>query len=579
MRSRALRRVFPYLRRHRRRLAIIVITSVVGLLAGAAIPLIAKAAIDGPVTDGDSGALWPLAALVVVLAATEGLAAWRRRSQLGVVAMGVETDLRNDLYAHLQRLDVGFHDQWQSGQLLSRATSDISAIRRFTGFGVVFLLINVLTFAVVVTLMVRLYAPLAILTACMAIPLILVLRKFERQYSDVSRRIQDQQGDNATLVEEAATGIRVIKAFGRRPLVGETFGVSSQTLHDTSMERVRLLGKFEWLLGLVPNMAVASILLVGALAVGRDALTIGGLVAFISYLLMLIWPIEAMGWILAMGEEAGTAAERIFEVFDTAPVIAERPGAQPLTAVAGELRFEDVCFGYPGQPDDVLRGVHLELAPGETVALVGMTGSGKTTLASLVPRLYDVTGGHITIDGVDIRDVQLMSLRRAVGFAFEDSTLFSASVRENLLLGAPDATDDDIATALAIAQAEFVRELPWGLETRIGEQGLSLSGGQRQRLALARAVIGRPPVLVLDDPLSALDVQTEALVEDALRRVLQGATALVVVHRPSTIALADRAALLWDGRIVATGTHHELMETDDRYRRILSQEVGQEVTP
>lgn len=574
VRSRALWRVLPYLRPHGRRLTFIIATSMMGLAAGASIPLVTKAAVDGPVTDGDRAGLVPLAALVVVLAVVEGLAAWGRRSRLGVVAMGVETDLRNDLYAHLQRLDVGFHDQWQSGQLLSRATSDISAIRRFTGFGVVFLLINAMTFAVVVFLMVRLYAPLALLTAFMAVPLILVLRRFEAQYAEVSRRIQDQQGDNATLVEEAATGIRVIKAFGRRPLMAAHFDLSARQLHDSCMERVRLLGKFEWVLGLVPNLAVGSILLVGALAVGKGALTIGGLIAFISYLLMLIWPIEAMGWILAMGEEAATASARIFEVFDTDPVITERPGALALGRVAGAVRFEAVHFAYPGQPDEVLSGIDLELAPGETVALVGMTGSGKTTLASLLPRLYDVTSGRITLDGLDIRDLQLPSLRRAVGFAFEDSTLFSASVRENLLLGSPDATEGDIATALAVAQAEFVRDLPWGLDTRIGEQGLSLSGGQRQRLALARAVIGRPPVLVLDDPLSALDVQTESLVEEALRRVLDGATALVVVHRPSTVALADRAALLWDGQIVATGSHGELMASDERYRRILSQEVG-----
>ncbi len=563
----------PYVRPHRGTLAGIAGSALLGLGAGASVPLITKAVIDGPLRTGERGRLLPMALLVAVLGVGEGALAWWRRSSLARVAMAIETDLRNDLYAHLQRLDVGFHDEWQSGQLLSRATSDISAIRRFTGFGAVFFLINIFTFAVVVAMMVRLHVGLALFTGAIAVPLIVILRRFEMRYADVSRRIQDQQGDNATLVEEAATGIRAIKAFGRRPLIGAGFDMSSRTLHDSSMERVRLLGTFEWVLGLVPNLAVAAILLVGALAVGHGALTVGGLVAFIAYLLMLIWPIEAMGWILAMYEEATTAAQRIFEVLDTEPRIADHPKARPLATVDGRLTFTDVWFAYGTDSEPVLRGLDLTVEPGETVALIGMTGSGKTTLASLVPRLYDVTAGEVALDGRDVRDVALMSLRRHVGFAFEDATLFSASVRENLLLGCPDAGDDDIEWALDLAQADFVYDLPWALDTRIGEQGLSLSGGQRQRLALARAVIAKPAVLVLDDPLSALDVETESLVEAALRRVLAHATALVVVHRPSTVALADRAALLWDGRIAATGTHHDLMETDERYRRILSQEV------
>jgi ATP-binding cassette subfamily B protein len=573
VRSRALLRVLPYVRPYRRRMAFIAGSAVVGLVAGAIVPLVTKNVIDGPLADGDRSAIWPLAGLVVVLGAFEtGLASLRRR-QLGFVAMGIETDLRNDLYAHLQRMDVGFHDQWQSGQLLSRATSDISAIRRFTGFGIVFLLINVVTFSVVVAMMARLHLPLAVLVGLTAVPLTLLLKRFEAQYQDVSRRIQEQQGDVATQVEEAATGIRTIRAFGRSRLMAGHFQILSQALHDSSMERVRLLGKFEWVLGVVPNVTLGLILLIGALAVGTGSLTLGGLVAFISYLLMLIWPIEAMGWILAMAEEAETASARIFEIFDTEPVIADRPSARVIDRVDGRLRFESVSFAYPGKGPEVLRGIDLDIERGETVALVGMTGSGKTTLASLVPRLYDVTSGRITVDGVDVRDMTLSSLRHAVGFAFEEPTLFSASVRENLLLGFAQATERDIADALAIAQAEFVHDLPWGLETRIGEQGMSLSGGQRQRLALARAIIAKPPVLVLDDPLSALDMHTEALVEEALSRVLAGVTALIVVHRPSTVALADRAALLHDGRIVAVGTHHELMESDDRYRSILSQEA------
>jgi ATP-binding cassette subfamily B protein len=292
-----------------------------------------------------------------------------------------------------------------------------------------------------------------------------------------------------------------------------------------------------------------------------------------SLMLYLVWPIEALGWILATAQEAATAADRLYEVLDTQPAIVTRPGAVVVESPEGRLRFEGVTFAYEGSPEPILRDVWLDIAPGETVALVGATGSGKTTLAALVPRLYDVTGGRITLDGVDIRDVTVESLRRVVATAFEEPILFSASVRENLLLGTPDASESDVAAALALAQAEFVYDLPFGLDTRVGEQGLSLSGGQRQRLALARAVIGRPKVLVLDDPLSALDVHTEALVEEALGRVLHGTTGLVVVHRPSTLALADRVAFLDGGTIVAVGTHSELLASYPRYRAILSAEA------
>jgi ATP-binding cassette subfamily B protein len=289
--------------------------------------------------------------------------------------------------------------------------------------------------------------------------------------------------------------------------------------------------------------------------------------------LILVWPIEELGWILAMAEEAETAAGRVWEVFDTDPVIADRPGAKPLAHARGTVRFQGVAFTYPGSPRTVLHDVDLEIAPGETLALVGATGAGKTTVATLLARLYDPSAGRVLLDGHDLRDVTLRSLRGHVGFAFEEPTLFSASVRENLLIGHPDATEADVEAALEIAQATFAHELPWGLDTRIGEQGLSLSGGQRQRLAVARAIIGRPRVLVLDDPLSALDVHTEARVEAALRPILADRTSLVVVHRPSTIALADRAALLENGRITATGSHRELLTREPRYAAILSQEA------
>jgi ATP-binding cassette subfamily B protein len=419
--------------------------------------------------------------------------------------------------------------------------------------------------------MVRMYWPLAVVTAGAAIPIIIFSRSFEKEYRTVARQLQDQEGDLATSIEESATGARVIKAFGRHKLVQGQFADGSRTVLDTAMKKVRLRGKFWAVLGIVPNLTMAGVLFIGALAVANGSLTKGGLAAFVSLVLMLVWPVESLGEILAMGEEAETAAERIFEVLDTEPDIADRPGARRLRRCRGRVAFDDVSFAYDAKGEAIVRDISLAIEPGETLALVGVTGSGKTTLAALVPRLYDVTAGRITLDGCDIRDIRLANLRRHVSVAFEETILFSASVRENLLLGRSDATDVDMRVALETAQATFAYDLPWGLDTRIGEQGLSLSGGQRQRLALARAVIGRPRVLILDDPLSALDVHTEALVEDALRRVLEGVTALLVVHRPSTLALADRVALLSGGTIAAVGSHSRLMDTVPEYRAILSQ--------
>jgi ATP-binding cassette subfamily B protein len=572
VRNSTLWRVRPYLRPYLGQMLLMTALAGLGLGAGTVVPLVVKGVVDGPLARGERSGILLLAGCAFALGLLESAAAFVRRYTAGNVALGLETRLRDDLYAHLQRLPVSFHDEWQSGQLLSRAMSDCRIIRRFFGFGLVFFVVNVITFLAVVGLMFRLDPLLAGVTFLSAVPLISLSRRFEREYLVVSRLVQDQDGDLTTLIEEGATGIRTIKAFGRRRLVHRAFRDQAEELYATSMEQVRLRARFWTVIDLIPNLTLAAILLGGALAVGRGVLTLGGLVAFISLLVLLVWPIESLGEILAMAEEATSAAERIYEVFDTEPAIADRPGAIALATCDGTVRFESVSFRY-GDGPWVLRDVDLEIAPGETLALVGVTGSGKTTLASLVPRLYDVTRGRVTIDGHDVRDLQLASLRRHVGVAFEEPILFSASVRENLLLGFPDATDDEVEVALSTAQAEFVHDLPWGLETRVGEQGLSLSGGQRQRLALARAIIGRPQVLVLDDPLSSLDVHTEALVEEALARVLGGVTALVVVHRPSTIALADRVAFLHDGTIAAVGTHTELLARVPAYRDVLSQEA------
>jgi ATP-binding cassette subfamily B protein len=552
----------------------IVTSSIVSTAAQVALPLIVKTVIDGPLHDLDRAGIARWSALAAGLAAIEIALAYGRRTLLAVVATGLETRLRDDLYAHLQRLDVGFHDRWQSGQLLSRATTDLSVIRRFVGFGAVFFVLIAVQVAAIFGVLLSLNVWLALLTFGAALPVLVLCHRFQRAYHDVVRRIQDQTGDLTTTIEEGAKGIRVLKAFGRSSEAFDAYDRQCQEIYDTQIERIKLHTKFVWVLGIIPNLTLTGVLLAGVLAVGSGSLTLGGLVAFVSYVLMLTFPLEILAWIMAMAGEAESAAVRVYEVFDTKPTIANRAGAVAPTSILGEIRFEDVVFRYPGSDRTALTGVDLVVHPGETIAIVGPTGSGKTTLVTMLTRLYDPTGGRITLDACDLRDLPVTELRRNVGFAFEEPTLFSASVRENLLMGKPDATEDELAEVLRIAQAEFALDLPWGLETRIGEQGLSLSGGQRQRLALARAIIGRPRVLVLDDPLSALDVHTEALVEAALRPLLADSTVFVVVHRPSTIALATRAALVLDGRVVATGTHHELMEREPRYRAVLSEEVA-----
>src|SRR6476661_5345443 len=567
----SLWRLRGYLRPHLRAMIIMATTALAGVGLTIAIPLVTRAMIDGPIARGDVSGLLPLGMLALGLGILEAFLIWCRRWVQSNAVLSVETSMRHDLYAHLQRLPMAFHGQWQSGQLLSRVTNDLSSIRRFFGFGLLFLVMNVLQLVVVTIVLLNMYWPLGLVVAAASLPIVWLSNRFERGYVLVSRRVQDQQGDLATAAEEGAVGIRVIKSFGRGPFVSGRYNESARTLYDTSMDKVRLSAKFWTFLEVIPNVAVAVVLLFGALGVGRGDLTPGTLVAFITLMLSLVWPIASLGYILAMAQEAMTAAARILEIFDTQPSIVS--GDRVIQRPRGHLRLEGVTFAFPDQPDEpVLRDVHLDVAPGETVAVVGATGSGKTTLTALVPRLYDVTGGRVTIDGVDVRELELTNLRQIVATAFEEPTLFSMSARENLLLGRRDASDEDIAEAIEVAQAQFVHDLPWGLDTRIGEQGMSLSGGQRQRLALARAVLAQPRILVLDDTLSALDVHTEKLVEEALQRVLAATTGLVVAHRASTVLLADRVALLENGTITHVGDHSELLATVPAYRELLSAE-------
>jgi ATP-binding cassette subfamily B protein len=572
-RHKGVRRYLPYMRPYTPQVVTMCVAAVFAIAAATAIPQVIKAIIDGPVAHRSTGQLPLFAGLVVALALLEAAGNFIRRNLSGTVSFGMETDLRNDFYAHLQSLQVGFHDNWQSGQLLSRAVGDINTVRRFVGFGLIFAIVFIVQFGAVVFMLFRLDVTLAALTALVAIPIAAISRHFFTRYAVIARRVQDQQGDVTTVIEEMATGVRIIKAFGRDDMLFGRYREEVAELRATNFESVDTRAQFWTLMTLLPNLILVLVVLLGGLAVLNHQLSLGGLVAFIAYLFMLIWPMDALGWILAMGDEAETASIRLSEVFDSIRDVDDRPSAIELREARGEIRFENVTFAYPGGQAPVLTGVDLHVRPGETMALVGRTGSGKTTLAMLVPRLYDVTGGRVTIDGHDVRDLTLRSLRGHIGTAFEDPILFSASVHENLVMGRAIDRDEELKSAIEVAQAGFVWDLPWGLETRVGEQGYTLSGGQRQRLALARAVLGHPRVLVLDDPLSSVDVHTEAQIEAALRSVLKGATAVLVAHRPSTLALADRVALLDGGRIVAVGAHSDLMRTQPLYRQLLAQEA------
>lgn len=523
--------------------------------------------------NGTFEALLPAVLAVLGFGLLEAVMVLLRRWLVLTPGTHVEAGMRRTLYAKLQDLPVAFHDKWPSGQLLSRVTGDLSLIRRWLSFGLVLLVANGLTIIIGIVVLFTFHWILGLLFLLTSIPIWIRGYRFEKQYHAVARVSQDQAGDLATSIEESVHGIRVVKAFGRSGYFADKFAMDASNLRSTEMKKARLIANIWIYLALIPEFAVGLSLLIGVWLVSAGELTVGGLVALFATTTVLRWPTESVGFLLSMTLDAKTAVERFFEVLDAPVEITDPAKAKTIKKPQGRLVFKDVHFRYADAPEDqpdLLNGVNLVLEPGESVALIGITGCGKSTLTALSTRLYEVTGGSVELDGVDIRDLNRTELRKHIAMAFEDATLFSANVRDNVLLGRPNATKKELSQAIEIAQAQFVYDLPEGLDTRIGEEGLSLSGGQRQRLALARAVASKPEVLVLDDPLSALDVDTEAMVEDALRTVLKSTTALIVAHRPSTVQLADKVALLEDGKITAIGKHSELLATNDHYRHVIS---------
>lgn len=581
-----LLRLRPYVKGAYPRLTFGIFIAIIGAFVSLSIPVVISWIVDEPLTTNDLAQIFPAVGLVAALGVLEAALVWLRRWLVLQPGTHLDGGMRKAIHNHLQQLPVAFHDKWQSGQLLSRAMSDINTVRRWLSFGFVMLTVNVITIVVGFT-MLFFWNPLmgAVFTAC-SLPMLFFGVRFDLRYKRLSRASQDQSGDVATSVEESVHGIRVLKAFGRSSFALDGFASRARRLRDTETRKGAAAGNFTLSLTTLEALAYALALLVGIYLVSNGTITVGVLFAFFTTAAVLRWPLDSIGFLLQLTIDARTAIHRFFEVMDEPVRVDEVAAPVELPATSGSLVFENVSFGFADTPagaTPLLREVNLDVRPGETMALVGLTGSGKTTLTALATRLYDVTGGRILLDGVDIRDARLADLRTRIAMAFEDATLFSMSVRENVLLGRPDlaspTSDEERATseallaqALEIAQADFVYSLPEGIETKIGEEGLSLSGGQRQRLALARAIVMQPAVLVLDDPLSALDVTTEQQVEVALRRVLASTTALVVAHRPSTVMLADRVAVLHEGRIAAVGTHAELLESSALYRHIISSE-------
>ncbi len=564
----AVLRFVPYIKPYTWQFLMSFTLAPIGVLVSVAMPLLLGAVVDGPIAHGDiPGLLWYALALLALGAADAGLS-FIRRWVMSRATSHIEANIRLDLFDKLQRLPMGFHKSWESGQLLSRMMSDLGLLRRFMSFGLVMLFMNSIHIVVVVVIMVVKLWQVGLAVLIAVIPVVIATFALMGRFGTLSRRLQDETGDVASSAEESLHGVRVIRSFGRSRYVFKGYDERSRKLRDTGVQRMNLASILWTLLEVFPNVLLLVVLVGIGLAVPGGGISIGDAVAFVTLLLSLAWPVGSLGFLLSFAREAATAADRIVEVFDAPVSIAS--GEARIAEPRGRLELRDVGYQFDDADEPTLTGLNLTLEPGETVALVGGTGSGKSTLVSLIPRLADVTSGQILLDGVDLRDLDLTQLRSLVGAAFEDPILFSMSARENLTLGRTDASEEDIAEAVRVARAEFVYDLPWGLDTRLGEQGLSLSGGQRQRLALARAILVRPRILVLDDTLSALDIHTEAEVEEALKSTLVGVTGIVVAHRASTVLLADRVAVLVEGRIAHVGTHQDLLATVPEYRELLA---------
>ena len=561
-------RLLGFLRPYKVSLTVSIVLAVGSQVAQIALVWVTKNVIDEALRPHDTHKLWVYVWTIVGLGLARAVLMAGRRLISGKQALAVEMDLRQGLYAHLVRLSFGFYDRHQTGQLMSRATVDLQGVRFFLGYGLIFFFQNVLTVVSVTVVLLVFQWKLALIALAITPVLVVLAYRYSRVAHPTLREVQQKLADVATVAEENIVGVHVVKAFAQEPQETEKFRRRSEEVFQETVRANRQRALYVPLISWVPLLAQGAVLLVGARMVTRGELTVGGFVAFNLYLGMLVMPLRSLGMWIGQAQRATASGERIFEVMDEPEEITDRTGAIELHHGEGHVRFENVGFEYmPGRP--VLTDVALDLPAERTIALIGHTGSGKTTLTSLVPRFYDTTTGRVTIDGVDVRDLTLASLRRAIGVISQDPFLFSATVRENITFGAGELDDAEVERIARLAQAhEFVEQLPEGYDTVIGERGITLSGGQRQRLAIARALAVDPRILILDDATASVDATTEARIRLGLREAMRGRTTIIIAHRLSTIALADEIVVLDEGRIVARGTHDELLDASPVYRDI-----------
>ncbi len=563
-------RLLGFLRPYRWSLAFSIVLAIGSMAVALAIPWIIGDAIDNALPQGDRRELTMLVVAIVVLGLARAVMLSGRRLIAGRQSLGVEFDLRNALYSHLLRLSWGYFDRHQTGQLMSRATVDLQAVRFFLGYGLIFFGQHILTVVAVVAILFLYDVEIALIALAITPVLVAIAYQYSRASHPILKDVQQRMADMTTVAEENIVGVNVVKAFAQEPREEQKFSDRNEAVFSQSIQATRQRAIYVPLLSFLPLLTQAAVLLVGGRRVIAGDLELGQFISINIYVLMLIMPLRMLGMWIGSSQRAVASGERIFEVLDEPEETAEKPDALPLPAGEGRLQFEGVTFGYdPERP--VLTGISLDIAPGSTVALIGQTGSGKTSLTSLVPRFYDVQEGRVLLDGADVRDLQIGDLRRSIAIVAQDPFLFSTTVRENIAFGAPEATDDEVENAARMAQAhDFVAALPDGYATVIGERGVTLSGGQRQRIAIARAIVMNPRVLILDDATASVDATTEAQIRLGLREAMKGRTTLIVAHRLSTISLADELVVLEHGRIVARGSADELSETSDVYRQIVS---------
>jgi ABC-type multidrug transport system fused ATPase/permease subunit len=561
-------RLLGFLRPYKWSLAVSVVLAVGSQAAAVVMAFLTGDALQRVITDENRRALWLIAGAVVLAGLARALCMMGRRLIAGRQALGIEFDMRNALYAKLLRLSFGFYDRHQTGQLMSRATVDLQSVRFFLGYGLIFFFQHVLTIVGVTAVMFAANWRLALATTAITPLIVVVAYRYSSVSHPVLRDVQQKMADVATVAEENIVGVHVVKSFAQEPAESRKFARRSEDVFDRSVDANRQRALYVPLLSFLPLLAQATVLLVGGHMVANGSLSFRNFFFFNVLVVMLVMPLRMLGMWIGQMQRATASGERIFEVIDEPEEITERADAIELPRGDGRVRFEHVSFEYaPGRP--VLQDVDLELDPGRTVALIGHTGSGKTTLVSLVPRFYDVSGGRVLVDGTDVRDVKLASLRQEIGIVAQDPFLFSATVFENIAFGAPGATHEDAEHAARLAQAhEFIAELPERYDTVIGERGVTLSGGQRQRLAIARALIMDPRILILDDATASVDATTEAKIRVGLREAMKGRTTIIIAHRLSTISLADELIVLDAGRVVGRGTDEELLRTNQVFREI-----------